>query len=85
MTEKIEDRNVEGIVPLISPRAVKAEQPLTARAAEVVLETRRAIRDLLHGRDRERLLVVVGPCSIHDPEAALDYARRLARVADGEP
>jgi 3-deoxy-7-phosphoheptulonate synthase len=82
MTEKIEDRNVEGIMPLISPRAVKAAQPLTARAAEVVLETRRAIRDVLHGRDRERLLVVVGPCSIHDPGAALDYARRLARIAE---
>jgi 3-deoxy-7-phosphoheptulonate synthase len=82
MTEKVEDRNVEGIVPLISPRAVKADQPLTARAAEVVLETRRAIRDVLHGRDRKRLLVVVGPCSIHDPEAALDYARRLVRVAE---
>ena len=82
MTEKIEDRNVEDIMPLISPRAVKAEQPLTARAADVVLGTRRAIRDVLHGRDRERLLVVVGPCSIHDPEAALDYARRLVRVAE---
>jgi 3-deoxy-7-phosphoheptulonate synthase len=69
-------------MPLISPRAVKAAQPLTARAAEVVLETRRAIRDVLHGRDRERLLVVVGPCSIHDPGAALDYARRLARIAE---
>jgi len=82
MSEKIEDRNVEGIMPLISPRAVKAKQPLTARAAEVILETRRAIRDVLHGRDRDRLLVVVGPCSIHDPEAALDYARRLVRVAE---
>jgi 3-deoxy-7-phosphoheptulonate synthase len=82
MTEKIEDRNVEGIMPLISPRAVKAAQPLTARAADVVLETRRAIRDVLHGRDRNRLLVVVGPCSIHDPDAALDYARRLVRIAE---
>jgi 3-deoxy-7-phosphoheptulonate synthase len=80
--EKIEDRNVEGIMPLISPRAVKAAQPLTPRAAEVVLETRRAIRDILHGRDRERLLVVVGPCSIHDPDAALDYARRLVPIAE---
>jgi 3-deoxy-7-phosphoheptulonate synthase len=82
MTEKIEDRNVEGIMPLISPRAVKAAQPLTARAADLVLETRRAIRDVLHGRDRERLLVVVGPCSIHDPDAALEYARKLVRVAE---
>ena len=82
MTEKIEDRNVEGVMPLISPRAVKAAQPLTPRAAEVVLETRRAIRDVLHGRDRDRLVVVVGPCSIHDPAAALDYAQRLRQVAE---
>ncbi len=82
MTEKIEDRNVEGIMPLISPREVKAQQPLTSRAAAVVLDTRRAIRDLLHGRDRDRLLVVVGPCSIHDAEAALDYARRLVKIAE---
>ncbi|MCC6846998.1 MAG: 3-deoxy-7-phosphoheptulonate synthase [Deltaproteobacteria bacterium] len=81
MIEKIEDRNVEGIMPLISPRAVKAAQPLTPRAADLVLETRRAIRDVLHGRDRDRLVVVVGPCSIHDPDAALDYARRLLEVA----
>jgi len=81
-TEKIEDRNVEGVMPLISPRAVKAAQPLTQKAADVVLETRRAIRDILHGRDRERLLVVIGPCSIHDPDAALEYARRLAPVAE---
>ncbi len=66
-TEKIEDRNVEGIVPLISPRAVKAAQPLSARAAELVLDTRRAIRDVLHGRDRERLLVVVGPARSTTP------------------
>ncbi|MEB2283775.1 MAG: 3-deoxy-7-phosphoheptulonate synthase [Polyangiaceae bacterium UTPRO1] len=81
MIEKIEDRNVEGIMPLISPRAVKAAQPLTQRAAELVLETRRAIRDVLHGRDRDRLVVVVGPCSIHDPDAAFEYARRLRAVA----
>ena len=80
-TEKIEDRNVEGIMPLISPRAVKAAQPLSGRAAELVLETRRAIRDVLHGRDRDRLLVVVGPCSIHDRDAALDYAHRLVKLA----
>ncbi len=81
MIEKIEDRNVEGIMPLISPRAVKAAQPLTPRAAELVSDTRRAIRDVLHGRDRNRLVVVVGPCSIHDPAAALDDARRLLAIA----
>ncbi len=82
MTEKIEDRNVVGITPLIAPRAVKAAQPLTDAAAALVLETRAAIRDILAGRDRKRLLVVVGPCSIHDPDVAYDYARRLRPVAE---
>jgi 3-deoxy-7-phosphoheptulonate synthase len=81
-TEQIEDRNLAAVEPLVSPRAVKACRPLTATAAAVVLEARRAIRDVLHGRDRRRLVVIVGPCSIHDPEAAVDYAARLKRVAD---
>jgi 3-deoxy-7-phosphoheptulonate synthase len=80
--EPIEDRNLTAVELLVSPRAVKARAPLTAAAAAVVLATRRAIRDILHGRDPRRLLVIVGPCSIHDPEAALDYAARLARVAE---
>ncbi len=81
MAEKIEDRNVVGVAPLVAPRTVKSELPLTPRSAALVLETRQAIRDILHGRDRTRLVVVVGPCSIHDPAAASEYARGLARVA----
>jgi 3-deoxy-7-phosphoheptulonate synthase len=61
---------------------VKTRLPLTDTAAAVVLEARRAVRDVLHGRDRRRLVAIVGPCSIHDPQAALDYAARLTRVAD---
>jgi len=80
--EKIENRNLEGVIPLVSPNEVKTELALTDRARDVVLETRRAIRDILHGRDKQRLVVVVGPCSIHDPEAALEYARLLKPVAD---
>jgi len=81
MTEKIENRNLVEVTPLIPPRAVKAKLPLTEAAAQVVLQARRAIRDIIHGHDRHRLLVVVGPCSIHDPAAASDYAERLQRVA----
>ena len=81
MAEKIENRNLKGVTPLIPPREVKAKLPLTESAAEVVLQARRAIRDIIHGRDRRRLVVVVGPCSIHDPAAALDYAARLQRIA----
>src|ERR1043166_7825980 len=79
--EPLEDRNVSAVVPLVPPRAVKAKLPVGSGESEVVRTTRAAIRALLHGRDRHRLLVVVGPCSIHDPAAALDYARRLAAVA----
>jgi 3-deoxy-7-phosphoheptulonate synthase len=81
MAEKIENRNLMEVTPLIAPRAVKTKLPLTDAAAQVVLQTRRAIRDIIHGRDRHRLLVVVGPCSIHDPAGAYDYAERLQRVA----
>ncbi|MBI1816778.1 MAG: 3-deoxy-7-phosphoheptulonate synthase [Deltaproteobacteria bacterium] len=82
MSERIENANLVDVLPLTPPTAAKAKLPRTERVTEVVLHARRAIRDIIHGRDRLRLLAVVGPCSIHDPEAALDYARRLVRVAD---
>ncbi len=62
--------------PLRAPSAVKAELPLPERAAGLVALTRERIRDILAGRDR-RLLAVVGPCSIHDPAAAMEYGRLL--------
>jgi 3-deoxy-7-phosphoheptulonate synthase len=80
--DKIEDRNLKGITPLVPPRVVKQALPLTERAEQVVLRTRAAIRDILAGRDAQRVLAVVGPCSIHDPAAALDYAHRLRALAD---
>jgi 3-deoxy-7-phosphoheptulonate synthase len=76
--EPLEDRNVSAVTPLVPPRAVKTALPLSAAAAERVRLTRAAIRDVLHGRDAHRLVVVVGPCSIHDPAAAVEYAERLA-------
>jgi 3-deoxy-7-phosphoheptulonate synthase len=82
MIERIEDRNVSAVEPLVSPRAVKAKLPPTSTTVELVSATRAAIRDLLHGRDARRLAVIVGPCSIHDPEAAFEYATRLASVAN---
>ncbi len=80
--EPIEDRNLVALRPLPAPRAVKSGLPLTDAAATTVLDGRGAIRDALHGRDLHRLIVIVGPCSIHDPQAAIDYAERLRRVAD---
>ncbi len=81
MREQLEDRNVVDVVPLTSPRALKSAQPMSEKATALVLETRLAIRDILHARDERRVLVVVGPCSIHDREIALEYARRLHPVA----
>lgn len=65
--------------PLVAPRALLTELPLTRRAATTVLEGRREVAAILQGTD-PRLLVVVGPCSIHDPAAAREYARRLAAL-----
>ncbi len=81
MREAIEDRNLIDIQALISPRNLKAAVPMSPAAADTVVEARRAIRDVIHGRDANRLVVIVGPCSIHDPEAALEYAQRLRGVA----
>jgi len=71
--------HVVDTTPLITPTQLKAELPMTERAAETVANTRDAIRDILQGTDR-RLLAVVGPCSIHDVEAARDYASHLLRI-----
>ena len=81
-TEPIDDRNLAALRPLPSPREVKAAFPLGEAAAATVIDGRAAIRDALHGRDASRLVVIVGPCSIHDPDAALEYATRLRRVAE---
>jgi len=75
------DRRIRAFRPIPTPDALRSELPLTARRAVAVSRDREEIAAILAGRD-ERLLVVVGPCSIHDPIAALDYARRLAPLAD---
>jgi 3-deoxy-7-phosphoheptulonate synthase len=80
-TERIDDRNVTAVVPLVAPRVVREALPLPDGTAARVAATRQAIRDVLHGADARRLLVVVGPCSIHDPRSAVDYAERLAPLA----
>jgi len=74
-----DDLRIAAIKELTPPSEVMAEFQSTDYATYVVAEARRAIHDILHGAD-DRLIVVVGPCSIHDPEAALDYAGRLAEM-----
>ena len=73
---KTDDIRINGIDELLPPIAHLYELPLDDKAAELVESTRNQIADLIHGRDN-RLLAVIGPCSIHDPKAAMEYARRL--------
>jgi 3-deoxy-7-phosphoheptulonate synthase len=70
------DTRVTGYTPLLSPAALLDELPLSEQAADTVERTRSEVRAVLDGSD-DRLLVIAGPCSVHDPVAALDYAARL--------
>jgi len=74
------DLRIRATRPLLSPAIVAEELPLPDAGAELVTRTRRAIGEILAGRD-DRLLAIVGPCSIHDPAAALDYAKKLRAAA----
>jgi 3-deoxy-7-phosphoheptulonate synthase len=78
--QQTENLNVAALDVMPSPDEVKAHVPLSDRAAETVVKGRRTLEAILDGKD-PRLFVVVGPCSIHDPAAGLDYARRLRGVA----
>jgi 3-deoxy-7-phosphoheptulonate synthase len=81
MTDRsIENLNVDTFEGLITPDELKREVPLPEAIRQTVLGARSTIRDILDGKDH-RLFVVVGPCSVHDPAAALDYAQRLAVLA----
>ncbi|HKJ08627.1 MAG TPA: 3-deoxy-7-phosphoheptulonate synthase AroG [Gammaproteobacteria bacterium] len=77
MKYQTDDLRIKQIKEVTPPAKVRAEFPISERAAQTVQETRRGIQDVLHSRD-DRLLVVIGPCSIHDPDAAREYAARLA-------
>jgi|TARA_B100002003_G_scaffold241899_1_gene264184 3-deoxy-7-phosphoheptulonate synthase len=80
MTAKTDDLNITQIKPLLSPAVLYDELPLTDAAARVVAESRQAVKAILAGND-SRLLAVVGPCSVHDADAACEYARKLQPVA----
>ena len=80
-TPEIENINVLDFDPMPSPEEIHARVPLSEKAARTVMQGREALRNILERKDH-RLFVVVGPCSIHDPVAGLDYARRLKVLAD---
>ena len=73
---KTDDVKIREVKELLPPIAHLYELPISDAAADLVHQTRQEIADLVHGRDK-RLLLIIGPCSIHDHEAALEYARKL--------
>lgn len=76
-----DDLRIIQIKELQSPEKLHADYPITPEASDTVYHARKEIQDVLHGED-DRLLVVVGPCSIHDPDAAREYAQRLKPLRD---
>ena len=79
--QRVSDQRIETVVPLMSPALLHHELPLTTGLHDTVLSGRRQVEDVLNRRD-PRLLVVVGPCSVHDPVAAGEYADRLRTEAE---
>ena len=80
-TTRIDDTRIRAVRPLLTPALLEERLPAPDAAQQLVEASRAAISRVLHGRD-DRLVVVVGPCSIHDHAQALDYARRLKAEAD---
>jgi 3-deoxy-7-phosphoheptulonate synthase len=78
---RVRDTRIVDYEPLLSPAALQDELPLGKPEGETVESTRAEVRAVLDGTD-DRLLVITGPCSVHDPRAALDYATRLAELRD---
>ncbi|TMQ18939.1 MAG: 3-deoxy-7-phosphoheptulonate synthase [Candidatus Rokuibacteriota bacterium] len=81
MVVRTKDLRVENIRPLLPPAILLEELPVGEAAAQTISRGREEVSRILWGED-DRLIVVAGPCSIHDPVAAMDYARRLRKLAD---
>ncbi len=78
--DAVRDQRIERIEPLVAPNQLLEELPLSEQQAEVVVQGRAQVHAVLDGGD-DRLLAVVGPCSVHDTDATLDYASRLSEQA----
>ena len=78
---RTENLNVVEVMPITSPKKLKELLPVSDSVIKTVLNARNAIKSILEGDD-SRLLMIVGPCSIHDPKAAIEYAERLKKLAN---
>lgn len=81
MKYKTDDLRISGLQEVLAPEELHREYPITDQASDTVHRTRQAIHDILHGNS-DRLMVIVGPCSIHDPKAGRDYATGLKTLID---
>lgn len=81
MTIKTDELRTSLIENLVSPAQLAIDIPLTEKSADFILDSRKQIENIISGKD-DRLLVVIGPCSIHDTEAAIDYAKQLKVLHD---
>jgi 3-deoxy-7-phosphoheptulonate synthase len=79
-SDRVRDRRIERVVELVSPAEILEDLPLGTEREDAVLAHRAKVKAILD-RDDDRLLVIVGPCSVHDPDAAVEYAGRLAEHA----
>jgi len=79
-TTGIDDLRIKAVRPLISPAVLHEELPVPRASQSLSESNRRRVADILHGRD-SRLIAVVGPCSIHDHDQAIEYAKKLSSLA----
>lgn len=77
---KVQDVNILETIPLVSPARLKEQHPLTDDTARFVYESRETVKNILSGEDR-RLIAIVGPCSIHSEQIAIEYAEKLAQLS----
>ena len=81
MFRRTDDLRIKDVRPLIPPAILLEEIPISEKASALVFDTRTTLMNILAGAD-PRLALIVGPCSIHDTKAALEYGERLKRLAD---
>lgn len=79
--KRLEDWRIKGYDPLTPPDLLQHEFPISAKGEENIIKARDSVCDILNGKD-DRLVIVIGPCSLHDPKAAYDYADRLAKISE---
>ena len=79
INKKTDDLKISSTRELITPLSLITEIPMSDRAIQTVVDSRHQIANIIHKKDK-RLLIIVGPCSIHNEEAALDYAEKLMKL-----